>query len=210
MVAFRLDIYRLDVRKKDALPLATWVMSHVLSNVVSRHCDDLRIIARLQQPRQDPVGNTRQKVKAVCWGTARIFCPHLLPKLCVWRNQGKNAELNHYFNVWIAQEGIKRILNFSKTLRLLRTKVGDLEEHKGLEFKQSWWQRENRTVMRRSQTERWGFCTECQWAQSTVLMERETTQTENWCFILRWSQSRDWTHAQTHARRHTQKRKSPR
>lgn len=136
------------------------------------------------------------------------FAPVCSPSY-VCEETRKKAEINHYFNVWIAQEGIKRILNFSETLRLLRTKVGDLEEHKGLEFRQSWWRRENRTVMRRSQTERWGFCTECQWAQSTVLIEWETTQTENWCFILRWSQSRDWTHAQTHARRHTQKRKSP-
>lgn len=66
------------------------------------------------------------------------------------------------------------------------------------------WRREKRAVMRCSQTERSGFCTKCQWTQSTLLLEGETTQTENWGFILQWSQSRDWTHAQTHARRHTQ------
>lgn len=38
-------------------PFASWVMSHILSNVMSRNCYNLRIIGHLQQPSQDPVAD---------------------------------------------------------------------------------------------------------------------------------------------------------
>lgn len=56
--------------QKCALPFATWVMSHVLSNVVSCHCYDLRIIRHLQEPRQNPIEERQtrdiQMERSVC------------------------------------------------------------------------------------------------------------------------------------------------
>lgn len=46
-----------------ASPFATWVMSHVLADVVSCHGYDLRIIRHLQQPRQDPIEERQRKEK---------------------------------------------------------------------------------------------------------------------------------------------------
>lgn len=37
------------------LPFTAWVMSHILSDVVSCHSYDLRIVGHLQQPCQDSV-----------------------------------------------------------------------------------------------------------------------------------------------------------
>ena len=48
-------------------PFAAWVMSHILSNVVSSNCDDLRIIGHLQQPRQDPIEDGQTKGEAFKW-----------------------------------------------------------------------------------------------------------------------------------------------
>lgn len=46
--------------QKIRLPFTTWVMSHILSNVVSCHSYDLRIVRHLQQPCQDPVEKKKQ------------------------------------------------------------------------------------------------------------------------------------------------------
>lgn len=40
--------------QKHGLPFATWVMPHILSDIVSCDRNDLRIIGHLQEPRQDP------------------------------------------------------------------------------------------------------------------------------------------------------------
>lgn len=42
-------------------PFATWVMSHVLSDVMSCHSYNLRIIRHLQEPCQDPIEGRKTK-----------------------------------------------------------------------------------------------------------------------------------------------------
>lgn len=40
-------------------PFTTWIMPHILSNVMSCHCYNLRIIGHFQQPRQNPFKETQ-------------------------------------------------------------------------------------------------------------------------------------------------------
>lgn len=71
----------------DALPFATWVMSHVLSDVVSCHCYDLRIIGHLQQPCQDPNKSSQTKKKK----------RHLIREVCRLQKKAKQIP-SHLFS----------------------------------------------------------------------------------------------------------------
>lgn len=50
-------------RKKVALPFSTWVMSYVFPDVMSRHCDNLRIVRHFQKPGQNPFKERQTQVK---------------------------------------------------------------------------------------------------------------------------------------------------